>query len=257
MYNSTANEDKKLKQATQLHMKEMLEIAGAARLITWTNFAMLSEKAFSIDKILADASHTGEDSCNVDLTNNELNVSNLPNALHFSTYAATAKINVPALKGKVYLQNVSYMSRIADITDKLDDDRDILTAFKAYLSFRVVGKLNTAGVLGKEEHEKLLKLTKVETGISAVPPDWKLCEPSVANFLGNSMGKAFIHKHFTASRRNLANRVSPETSSKFGYILDGLHWLDHATRVQAKPKLAKLAWKSDIQMCGGTVKSSW
>src|SRR5262249_42368304 len=83
---------------------------------------------------------------------------------------------------------------------------------------------------------------KVISGQKEQKERWKRCVEATDRALGESLGQPYVKLAFAGASKEAATRAVKEISRAFGENLANVPWMDEATKVKAREKLAKLAY---------------
>jgi predicted metalloendopeptidase len=81
---------------------------------------------------------------------------------------------------------------------------------------------------------------RVLAGTPALPERWKRGVDATNAALGNAVGRMYVEKYFPAAEKERAATLVRGLIAAFGRRLDGLEWMNAATKQKAKAKLAVL-----------------
>jgi putative endopeptidase len=110
---------------------------------------------------------------------------------------------------------------------------------KVYLKWLVIHE--RAGSLTKAIVDEDFKFRSENlTGAKALMPRWKRCVKSTDGALGEALAQKFVKDHFGAEGKEKALAMIGEIEAAMQKNLDGLGWMDDATRKRALDKLHKI-----------------
>ncbi|PXF48151.1 Endothelin-converting enzyme 1 [Gracilariopsis chorda] len=224
-------------------MEAMLNIAGKARLIPRKGNDLLARKVLTFETALANHSLPPEELRNPEKMYNKMSIEHLPKFLHFKEYMKTLDISEQSLGGTVILDNVPFFKVVSRILQAVDSESDMRTVARGYLAFHLVRHAASEGLLGENAYHENYKFKQLVYGLKQLPDKWKYCQTLTNRHLGEAVGAAFVEKHFTESRKNVAVDLAKEISTSFAHTLESETWMDKATREAALEKLAAINWK--------------
>ncbi len=242
-YTSMKDSDVKLREAYLKLTEQHLRVAAKGRLVPKMDFSELAKKAFEFEKSLAAIHKLPEERRNPDEMYNPTNVTDFPEPLHFPTYLKELGIDTAKIHNTIVVEDPKYVREVANMMNGVTGNKDMLLAAKGYLALRLVRHFGSKGMMGKEVDDNEFEFHTVKTGVRKQPERWKRCQSIVSDYIGDSLGEAFVKKHFPEKRKTVAERLSTEITRSFGHSLDELDWMDDKTRAAAKDKLGAVRWK--------------
>jgi endothelin-converting enzyme/putative endopeptidase len=81
------------------------------------------------------------------------------------------------------------------------------------------------------------------TGARELTPRWQACVHEVDGAMGMALGRAFVARWFAGDAGRATRQLVADVERAFGRNLDGLPWMDDATRAEARRKLDAIANK--------------
>jgi endothelin-converting enzyme/putative endopeptidase len=81
---------------------------------------------------------------------------------------------------------------------------------------------------------------QVLTGAKTNLPRWKRCVRSIDEMMGEALAQPFVKEHLGEDGKKAAQGMVSEIEGSMKRDLDGLSWMDDATRTKAEEKLAKV-----------------
>ena len=232
-YLATTGKMPEIRKAYEAHVVKMLTLAGEPA-------AQATKDAASVMKIetaLAQASMSRVDRRD-------------PNKVYHRLDLAGIEKAAPKWNWKAYLKTMG----VPEVTQINVTSPEFFTAldkmlkttpladWKAYLRWHIVH--NTAPALSKAfVDENFAFYGKTLNGTAELQPRWKRCTKSVNALMGEALGKAFVEKTFGAEGKERTEAVVHDIEAAMNSDLDGLTWIDDATRKQAHEKLAAIANK--------------
>src|SRR5262249_8327101 len=113
-------------------------------------------------------------------------------------------------------------------------------ALRNYLTWTLLHA--TAADLNKAFVDEDFKLAQALTGIKALPPRWRRCVDQADHDLGQLLAQPYVAARFAGDSKQRAVGLTKAALGPMSVSLDGLSWMDAATRQAAKPKLAKMGY---------------
>ncbi len=112
-------------------------------------------------------------------------------------------------------------------------------ALQAYLWWNVLS--DSANILAKPFVEENFAMAKLLSGAKELPPRWRRCVHRVDGDLGELLAQPWVAANFSPASKAAALDLSKSVMSAMDARLTTLEWMDDATRVAAKEKLAGMA----------------
>ncbi len=81
------------------------------------------------------------------------------------------------------------------------------------------------------------------TGTKVLQPRWKRCVSAVDEAMGEALAQPFVKEHLGDDGKRAAARMVAGIEASMKGDIDGLPWMDDATRMKAEDKLAKIVNK--------------
>jgi predicted metalloendopeptidase len=135
-----------------------------------------------------------------------------------------------------------------------------LETWKEYLAARALDRAAPA-LPGAFVSAHFVFHGRVLSGTPALRDRWKRAVDATNEALGNAVGRMYVEKYFPPSEKQRAATLVSRLIAAFDRRLDGLEWMNAATRQKAKAKLAVLkvgvgypdVWKdySDLSIVNG------
>jgi predicted metalloendopeptidase len=113
-------------------------------------------------------------------------------------------------------------------------------ALRDYLTWTVLR--STANELGHAWVDEQFAMRKVLTGEQALEPRWRRCVHRADADLGELLAQSYVGAKFGADAKARAVDLTTNVLGAMRVELDGLAWMDDASRGAAKQKLAKMAY---------------
>ncbi len=77
-------------------------------------------------------------------------------------------------------------------------------------------------------------------GVEKQPQRWRVSINILLSFLGDGLGELYVKRHFSAEEKQQVEEMVANVRAAFARRLDGLEWMDAATRAEAHAKLDAL-----------------
>jgi putative endopeptidase len=113
--------------------------------------------------------------------------------------------------------------------------------WRNYLSVQLLSA--TAGTLTKKLEETRFKFFAALTGQAELEARWKRCVGRTDGALGDLLGQVFVRDKFGGQSKSAAEEQVHAIVSAMSANLDALPWMDAATKVKAKAKLAAMTYQ--------------
>jgi predicted metalloendopeptidase len=113
-------------------------------------------------------------------------------------------------------------------------------ALQDYLTWMVLN--DYAPELGKAWVDEAFVMQKELSGLKELPPRWRRCVHHVDAELGELLGQSYVKARFAGDSKARAVDLTKAVLAAMRVELDGLAWMDDATRGPAKQKLDKMAY---------------
>ena len=114
-------------------------------------------------------------------------------------------------------------------------------AWRNYLSWQLAHGLAMSGP--KRFVDEAFALSQALTGQPKLEDRWKRCISATDEALGELLAQPYVARHFAGAARSDAEEMVKQIGAAFGRQLEGLAWMDDATRTKAKEKLAGMNFK--------------
>lgn len=146
-----------------------------------------------------------------------------------------ARLGVPAVHD-LTINSETYFAGVAKLLA-----REPLATWRVYLRAQVLS--SQAPRLGRAFQEEQLSLDRLVSGVEAIEPRWKRCVRSADVALGELLGRAYVDQRFDEESQRVAEALVADVRAAMAATIDGLPWMDDATRAAAREKLAKMGQK--------------
>ena len=217
-----------LRTRYQAHVAKVLEIAH------FPDAAARATRIFELERRIAEAHWTREDSSDVKKNNNHWTRAELDTAapgLLWSEYLAAAGLADQKLFAIWQPSAVTGISALV-ASEPIETWKDYLTFHALEHSAAVLPR--ALGDEGFAFHGTVL------AGIPQRRDRWKRAVDATGNALGDAVGQLYVEKYFPpASKARIAEMVR-NIMAAFGRRIDALDWMAPATKARAKEKLAVL-----------------
>jgi putative endopeptidase len=110
--------------------------------------------------------------------------------------------------------------------------------WRAYLTFHLVA--NAAPLLTKQLEDAQFQFSSALTGMAEQQPRWKRCVAHTNGALGDLIGQVFVHDKFGGASKTAAVEQIAAIRAAMKANLDGLPWMDQATKDRAFKKLSAM-----------------
>ena len=217
-----------LRTRYQAHVAKVLEIAHIG------DAAARAARIFELERRIAEAHWTREDSSDVKKNNNHWTRAELDTAapgLLWSEYLAAAGLADQKLFAIWQPSAVTGISALV-ASEPIETWKDYLTFHALEHSAAVLPR--ALGDEGFAFHGTVL------AGIPQRRDRWKRAVDATGNALGDAVGQLYVEKYFPpASKARIAEMVR-NIMAAFGRRIDALDWMAPATKARAREKLAVL-----------------
>jgi putative endopeptidase len=113
--------------------------------------------------------------------------------------------------------------------------------WRAYLAFHLASA--SAPLSTRQLEELAFKLESALTGQPEMPPRWKRCVQHTASALSDLVGQLFVRDRFGGASKTAAEEQVHAIVTAMTENLHALPWMDPATKVKAKAKLAAMTYQ--------------
>ena len=222
-YLSSTGKMPELRKAYQAHVEKMMTLAGEKP----AEAKKTAETVMKIETALAQASMSRVDRRD-------------PNKVYHRLDLAGIEKTAPKWNWKAYLKEMG----VPEVTQINVTSPDFFAAlskmltttpmaqWKQYLRWHIVH--NSAPALSKAfVDENFAFYGKTLSGTAELEPRWKRCTKAVDRLMGEALGRAFVEKTFGAEGKERTEAMVHEIEAAMNADLDGLKWIDDATRAQA------------------------
>lgn len=242
-YTSLREKDVKLREAYLKLIEDHLRVARKAELIEGKAFDDMAKAAFLFEKELAHISRPPEAMRDPEKDYNPENVTSFPKGMRMDRYLADLNLNIALIGGRVIVGNIKYITGVGKMMTRVEDDLEWRKAAKSYLAFHLLRHYAGNGILGSHLYNTNFEFKKLIYGVKKIPAKWKRCQAMTGRYVGDSLGAAFVAKHFSPVAKKTAIKLAHKITGAFDRSLDNQDWMDEATRSKAHEKLDAINWK--------------
>lgn len=119
-----------------------------------------------------------------------------------------------------------------------------MATWQAYLRWHVLSQMASARAVPKAFVDQSFKfVSDAFTGAKETKPRWKHCVDSVNEGLGEALGAGYVRRYFGTEGKARTVKLVQEIEKAMGKDIEGLAWMDPATKEQAQKKLSKVTNK--------------
>jgi putative endopeptidase len=212
------------------YLAKMLELSGEKESVARAN------AVFEMEKKFAQAHWTREDSSDATKTYNKMTLAELDAIAPKLPMAQVLKAVSPKITNVI----VAQPSAITGI-DKVFEQTDVSVLKDQMLIGSLTG---FADVLPKQFDETVFDF--YSTTLSGTPKQqarWKRAVGFTEGTVGEEVGKVYAAKYFTAETKASMNVLVTNVLGAMGRRIDNLSWMQSATKVKARQKLANFTTK--------------
>jgi putative endopeptidase len=223
---------KDMRAAYEQHVTKMLELGGEKPPASQTH----AKAIVKIETELATAS----------MTNTELRD---PQKIYHKVDLDGLRKLSPDLPWDAYLAEVGFPSITQinvgqpDFVKKLDAlSKSVTTAdWREYLKWHLLHE--RAPLLTHAFVDEWFHFRQVLTGTKKLQPRWKRCVRMLDQQMGEALAQPFVKEHLGEDGKRTASEMVDGIEASMKKELEGLAWMDAATRTKAEEKLAKIVNK--------------
>jgi endothelin-converting enzyme/putative endopeptidase len=155
----------------------------------------------------------------------------------------------PDVPWDVYMTEIGFPSITAinvaqpDFMKKFDAmTRSVgVSDWRTYLRWHLVASLSQW--LPKKFVDEWFSFKQVLTGVKTLQPRWKRCVRLVDGAMGEALAQPFVKEHLGEDGKRAAEQMVVRIEAAMKEDLEGLPWMDDATRAKALTKLTKVVNK--------------
>jgi predicted metalloendopeptidase len=214
--------------------KYLVHIEAVLTLARVENAKAKAARVFDLEKRIAEAHATREDSGEVSKGNNhwkrEEFAARAP-GLDWEAYFASAGLTQPSTFVVWQPSAITGIAALAS-SQPLDSWRD-------YLAFHAVEHMS-AYLPKAFVHESFAFHGTAVQGVAQLRDRWKRGVEATNGALGDAVGKLYVAKYFSSAEKARAQAMVANILAAFGRRIDQLAWMTPQTKAKAKAKLAVL-----------------
>ena len=218
------------------HIAKVFRLSGIVGM-TAAKSLVAAQSVVAFEKSLAEKALPLDDRRDPAKTNNPMLTAGLKkNAPGFSLDSYLEAMGVPTLPRLILMEPLFYQNLSAILTTLNFAAKDQL---KNYLDWQLL--LKSSENLGRDfEREHFHFWGNQLRGKKTVEPRWKVCTHQVGDLIRDALGEAYVSRNSGAEPKKRTSLMIDQIKQTFENNLDGLMWLDGATRSAALVKLGKL-----------------
>jgi putative endopeptidase len=224
-----------IQRAYRAHIARMLELGGAAPAQAGAD----AEAIFRLERALAEAHWSRVDMRDPQKTYHRVELAGLEKAApRFGWKAYLVALGHPGLTA-FSTTTPQFLPRV----EQLLQDAPAST-WRAYLRWRVLSSMAAQRAVPRAlSDERFSFLSKNFTGAKEQEARWKHCVHVTDVALGEALGQSYVRRHFGPDGKEKTNALVSDVEGAMGRDVDGLSWMDAATKARAREKLARVANK--------------
>jgi endothelin-converting enzyme/putative endopeptidase len=208
------------------HVARMFELAGATPEVAKKNAATV----FAFEKRLAEASLDNVALRDPKQQDHKMSFADLARAAPDFDWAAYFDArHIPHAD-----LNVTEPKFLAQVDKELKSTP--IAQWKTYLEWQVLAAASNA--LSKSFVDEKFAFTSTLTGAKEQKPRWKRCAESTDNQLGEALGREYVKKYFPPEAKARMQAMVRNILLAMKDTINGLEWMDAATKKKALEKLA-------------------
>eukprot|EP01114_Cavostelium_apophysatum_P015816 TRINITY_DN4393_c0_g1_i1.p1 TRINITY_DN4393_c0_g1~~TRINITY_DN4393_c0_g1_i1.p1 ORF type:complete len:746 (+),score=195.21 TRINITY_DN4393_c0_g1_i1:46-2238(+) len=222
------------REAYQTHVANILKLVGVA------NFESAAAAIVTFETQLAVASMSEEEMRD-------------PNAVYHLKTGSELQQMTPNFNWPVYFQNAGFNFTINKLNVAMPDyvaamyaiverqfssDSQVL---KNYFKWRVATAL--ASLLSQDFLDEMFAWQQAFLGTKAPKQRYQTCVSASDNYLGELLGRYYVQKAFGGTSKQIAQSMVDALEDAMSADIDGLDWMDTATKIAAKAKLRAITNK--------------
>ena len=210
------------------HVERILSLGGVA------DAAAKAKAIVALETQLAQASASRADSADVQKANNSWTPADFAKkapGMDWSAFFAAAKLSG---QPRFIVWHPTMVIGLGKAVSGAD-----LATWKDYLTFHLLD--HYSNVLPKAfVDERFAFYGQALQGTPALSPRWKRAVGSTNTVLGEAVGKLYADKYFSAQAKAAVTTMVDNMKVAFEKRIDGLTWMDPATKAEARKKVAVL-----------------
>ncbi len=210
------------------HVEKVLTLGGVA------NAKAKAKAIVALETRLAQASGTREDSVDVQKANNSWTPADFAKkapGLDWNAFFTAAKLNT---QPRFIVWHPTMVVGLGKAVNEVP-----LATWKDYLTFHLIE--HYSNVLPKAfVDERFAFYGHALQGTPQLSPRWKRAVNSTNAVLGEAVGKLYAEKYFSPEAKAAVTAMVDSMKAAFEKRIDGLDWMDPATKAEARKKVAVL-----------------
>ncbi len=217
-----------------IRIKYLKHIAAVFKLARASDPSAKAARVFDLERRIAEAHWSREDSGEIKKGNNRLTRAELAArapGLDWDVYFAAAGLEHASMF--VVWQPSAFTGISALVASQP------LEAWKDYLSFHAIEHMSALLPKAYVEESFAFHGTAVQ-GVAKLRDRWKRGVAATSDALGEVVGKLYVKKYFAPAEKARAQAMVANILAAFGRRIDSLAWMTEETKAKAKAKLAGL-----------------
>ena len=221
-----------IQRSYRKHVAKMLHLAG----VPADRAGAEAEAIYALERAMAEAHWTRVEMRDPYRTYNRLDLAGLErSAPRFPWREYLADLGHPDITA-FSTTTPPYLARLDALLKSTPPAR-----WRAYLKWRLLATMAAERTLPKAfTDERFLFQSHNFTGTKELEARWKHCVHMTGSALGEALGQAYVRRHFGADGKEKTKRLVADIEGAMGRDIDGLGWMDAATKAKAREKLAKV-----------------
>jgi putative endopeptidase len=132
-----------------------------------------------------------------------------------------------------------YLARVNELLERTPPE-----TWRAYLRWRLLAGMASQRALPKAfVDERFAFQSKNFTGAKELEARWKHCVRMTEGALGEALGQGYVRRHFGSAGKDKTRQLVSDIEGAMGRDLDGLSWMEPATRQKGREKLSGIVNK--------------
>jgi endothelin-converting enzyme/putative endopeptidase len=169
-----------------------------------------------------------------------------PQKVYHHTTIAELKVLAPTIAWDGYFAALGAPSlsafnvAVPDFVKKVDAmTKSVpMAQWKTYLRWHLAR--TASPYLSQKFVDEWFKFSQVLRGTKVMPPRWKRCVETIDHAMGEALAQPFVAAYLGEDGKQAAAQMVAGIEASMKSTLDGLSWMDDATRTQAEAKLAAI-----------------
>lgn len=226
---------REIQQAYRAHVARMLQLAG----VPARSAAQDADAIYALERSLAQAHWTRVEMRDPQRTYNRVNLDGLEReAPRFPWKAYLATLGHPDVTAFT-ATTPRYLARVNDLLLATPPG-----TWRWYLKWRVLSAMAAQRALPRAFADERFAFTSRNfTGAKEQEARWKHCVQAIDGALGEAIGQAYVRRWFGEDEKAHTRRLVSDVEGAMGRDIDGLAWMDAATKAKARDKLARVVNK--------------